>query len=181
MKKLCTILLALTLLTIVGCGDKSSEGTTTEPSSTSKETTKQTEKVEEKKVLKLGETGRMKDTLGEYDVTVHSFEILEEYDGTKPYFEVFIVADVTIENIGDTSLDSWSITRTRLENVERGTGTDNEGTNFPEEILPGEKVSGKIYFDNYPEGSYELIFGFALSTVSNELTWTFDVSEASNK
>jgi hypothetical protein len=182
MKRLFTILLALTLLTIAGCGDKASEGTTTEPTSTSKETKEKIDKIDqENKVLKLGETGRMKDTLGEYDVTVHSFEILEEYDGTKPYFEVFIVADVTIENIGDTSLDSWSITRSRLENVEKGTGTDNEGTNFPEEILPGEKVSGKIYFDNYPEGSYELIFGYALSSVATELRWGFDVSEASNK
>ncbi|MFN7251942.1 MAG: DUF4352 domain-containing protein [Anaerobacillus sp.] len=182
MKKLFTILLALTLLTTVGCGDKPSEGTTTEPTSTSKETKEKTDKVDKQnKALKLGETGRMKSTLGEFDVTVNSFEILEEYDGTKPYFEVFIAVDVTIENIGDFSLNSWGITRTRLENVERGSGTDNEGIDFPEEILPGETVSGIIYFDNYPYGPYELIFGFARSSVSSKLTWTFDVSEVSNK
>jgi hypothetical protein len=182
MKRLFTILIALTLLTTVGCGDKASEGTTTEPTSASKETRENTNKVDqENKVLRLGETGRMKSTLGEFDVTVNSFELLDEYDGNNPYFEVFIVADVTIENIGDSSLNSWAITRTRLENVERGTGTDSEGIDFPEEIHPGETVSGKILFDNYPYGSYELIFGFARSSVSSELTWGFDVSEASNK
>jgi hypothetical protein len=185
MKKLFTILLAVSLLTIAGCGDKTSEGTTSEPTSVSKEKKEKTDKVDqENKVLRLGETGRMKDTLGEYDVTVNSFEILDEYDGNQAYTSetVFVVLDVTINNIGNTSLDSWSITRTRLENRERGTGTDNELTNFPESIPPGEIVSGKIPFQlSRSTSSFELLLGFGLSSVSNELRWVFDASEASNK
>ncbi|MFN7251943.1 MAG: DUF4352 domain-containing protein [Anaerobacillus sp.] len=185
MKYILTILLALSLLTIAGCGDKPSEGTTTEPTNNSKETTEQKEKVDqENKVLKLGETGRMKDTLGEHDITINSFEILEEYEGNKPYSSNtwFVVVDATINNLGEKALDSFTITRTRLFDLDSNGGSNEESfTVFPEEIQPGETVSGQIIFDIPKSSSYELVFGFALSSVATELRWGFDASEASNK
>jgi uncharacterized lipoprotein YehR (DUF1307 family) len=185
MKYLLTILLALTLLTIVGCGDKQSEGTTTEPTSASKETKEKTDKVDQdNKVLKLGETGRMKGTLGEFDVTVDSFRILEEYEGNKPYSSntYFIEVDVTINNLEDKVLKTYSITRARLFDLDSNGGSNEESfTVFPEEIQPGETVSGQIIFDIPKSSSYELVFGFARSSVATELRWGFDASEASNK
>jgi uncharacterized lipoprotein YehR (DUF1307 family) len=183
MKKLFTILLAVSLLTIAGCGDKTSEGTTTEPTNNSKETTEQKEKVDqENKVLKLGETGRMMDTLGEHDITVHSVEIIEEYEGNKPYSADtnFIAFDVTIKNLGDKALEAFWITRSRLFKMDNGVSVEEKYTEFPEEIQPGETVSGKIIFDISMSNSYELVFGYGLSSVATELRWGFDASEASN-
>src|SRR5699024_11874679 len=66
---------------------------------------------DEELVLTLGETGTIKDTLGEYAVTIESAEAHDTFDGIEPEREEFqfVLINFTVENVGETELEGDAI------------------------------------------------------------------------
>ena len=137
-------------------------------------------------VLSIGETGVMETILGTYEVTVNSFWFADELsdgdDVSTPGNGIFIVADITMKNIGEETLGLESIAQTRLLQDGAGiAGFDDYPTleSFIGEIAPGESAAGQIAFDFFIEDYYELAFGYGmLSDVSNEIRWALHAEDA---
>jgi hypothetical protein len=50
-------------------------------------------------------------------------------------------------------------------------------SNLEGDIEPGESVSGELVFDVIESSYYELVYGHATPTVSNQVRWHFDADE----
>jgi|SRR5690625_1456603 len=62
-------------------------------------------------VLNLGETGEVETTIGDYEITFESFELLDEIDGEESVMNdgIFVLVDTTIEIAGEDSIDAKEI------------------------------------------------------------------------
>ena len=133
-------------------------------------------------ILSLGETGTMDDTLGTYEVTPTAVEFVESADGESPYNGIFVVVDITIKNTGDAELASEDIAKADLFNSDdirmESLNYYSFAENFEGPIAPGEEMSGQLVFDHNQTDTYQLIFGYGLETVSNEVKWEFSKDEA---
>src|SRR5699024_8137684 len=116
------------------------------------------------KTLSLGETGKVESTLGDYEVTFTSFEVLDELGGKEPYDEEFVLVlvDALVEVTGEEPLESGDLYSAKLFNDDG----DNAGsTSYYDDSIdkiegtlePGASKEGQFIF-SLPEGdSYELI------------------------
>src|SRR5690606_29357905 len=64
------------------------------------------ENIIDQKDLKIGDTGQIESTLGKYEITIDSIKKEDEIDGRAPQADYFFVTDVTIKNIGDSSIEA---------------------------------------------------------------------------
>ena len=136
-------------------------------------------------ILSLGETGVVESTLGEYEITFESFQLLDELEDQNNEDQIFIVLDVTVKNIGDEPLEGKHLYTSRLFDDE---GTSQEATFYFESvdimegtIEPGDSMEGEFVFGARKSSeSFELVYNHALSSLATELTWEFNVDEASN-
>ncbi|ADU31784.1 DUF4352 domain-containing protein [Evansella cellulosilytica] len=185
MRKLCLLIITGLIVFTVACGDSNVNYVELNDESTLDEETEnieQDDSYESKdEVLSIGDTGRMIDTLGEYEITVHSAKAFKEIEGNTPTMDVYVVVDVSFKNIGDEELFANDVKRTHLFSDNE---LPQENLFFIEfiddidgEINPGETVTGQLIFEQNDSDFYELIFGWGLSTVSNELTWHFTREE----
>lgn len=153
---------------------------------TSESISKNTEKSEDQDFLSLGETGEFTTVMGDYELTVNSFEILDEIGEEEPFSEEFLLVHFEVENIGDSPIIGDDINSATLfvdENLGSELVFGIEGVNMLDqtEIQPGEKKEAEIVFDYNASDSYELTFNFgALESNATVLTWKFDREEASN-
>src|SRR5690625_3345237 len=168
-------------LLLVACGNAEENQHT---NTNNNHTTENQDVSDDEVVLSLGESGVIEDTLGEYEITVESFEVFESYEDIFPINEdyIFLVIDLTVKNIGDTVLDADDILKpTIFDDNEFSSfrGLDHEFIDPIEgEIQPEEKVSGQILFELQESDYYNLIFGDTLEMVGNKVTWYFERSEA---
>ncbi|WP_117168161.1 hypothetical protein [Paraliobacillus sediminis] len=134
-------------------------------------------------VLSLGETGQVESTIGDYEVTVESFQILDEFEDEKSLDEVFILVNFSLTNIGEEVIQGEDVYRAKIFNngdIGYGNISDFESVEILKgEIGLGETVEGQFLFDQENSDYYELIVNYALSTVATELTWRFDADEKS--
>ncbi|ADU31785.1 DUF4352 domain-containing protein [Evansella cellulosilytica] len=185
MRKLCLLIITSLIVFTVACGDSNVNDVELNDESTVDEETEnieQDDSYESKdEVLSIGDTGRMIDTLGEYEVTIHSVEITEEIQGNTPMEDVYVIVDLSIKNIGDEILEVQDIIGTHLFSDDDLPSGNMFYVDFIDEIdgeiSYGETVSGQILFDQIYSEYYNLVFGWGLSTVSNELTWHFTRDE----
>ena len=138
-------------------------------------------------LLSLGETGLMETAIGDFEVTVTRFSFVDQAEESDPYQHpdngIFVLVDVDLKNVGEEELLSSDIARARLYN---NTGAGIAGSTnfpsieqFPENIEPGETVSGQIIIDHFTEDYYELSFGGNhLESLTNEIRWTLNAEDA---
>ncbi|WP_163582479.1 DUF4352 domain-containing protein [Gracilibacillus saliphilus] len=135
--------------------------------------------------LSLGETGTVESVVGDYEVTVNSFEYMDEIEGESSNKEFFIVVDYTVKNIGTEKINGEDIYGADLfdENGSRGGNISFfESVNMLEGTIDvNEAKSGELLFDGRESEYYDLVFNFgALESNATRLTWRLNADEASN-
>ncbi|WP_163583502.1 DUF4352 domain-containing protein, partial [Gracilibacillus saliphilus] len=143
------------------------------------------EETDSDEILSLGETGRVESTLGEYEVIVKNFEILEEMEGEAPLRDHFILVDFEVNNTGNESIEGKEIYNAGLINLNDDLAAENtsfyESIGLLDETLEsGDRTSAQFLFDVNESDSYDLVLNLGLSGVATEVTWRFSVDEASN-
>ncbi|WP_058305886.1 DUF4352 domain-containing protein [Gracilibacillus massiliensis] len=135
------------------------------------------------KVLSLGETGTIESNVGDYEVTVHSFEFVDEADGNTARLDYFVLVDYTVKNIGDTSINGEDIYRTDIiddQDLTEGNLYFESINQLEGEIAPGESVDAELLFDSEESEHYQLVFNYAsLEENATTLTWEFSSDEVS--
>lgn len=188
------MMLTIALLIIAGCSgnnndegnNNQNEGNTNQEASNDESSNEENDSDESDEILRLGETGTVKTTIGEYEVTPTSVEIVESRDGNEPSIDngYFIIIDAEIKNIGESTLETSDIVggTTALLDDEEGRSHIRPQYDFTDqfigEIGVGEEVTGQLLYERRDSEYYDLVFGYALETVSNQVTWRFDADEA---
>ncbi|SFM22839.1 protein of unknown function [Gracilibacillus orientalis] len=136
--------------------------------------------------LKLGETGAVTSGVGDYNITVDSFEILDEVNGEESMMEMFVLVHLKVENTGNEPFEGKSIYKAKLfDDQELSQGNlFHHGINelTEEEIQPGETVETEMVFYADPSDYFELVFNFGLvDDVATTLSWEFELDEASKQ
>ncbi|SFM22949.1 protein of unknown function [Gracilibacillus orientalis] len=143
------------------------------------------EEINNEEYLSLGETGEVTGVLGNYEITVNSFEIIDEIEGEPSLMDVLVLVKFEVTNIDDSPIVGKDVYNGRLFNDEdssQGNLYDFESVKMltEEEIEPGETVEAEMIFDQNNSDYYELVFNFgALESNATILTWRFDADEAS--
>jgi len=138
--------------------------------------------------LRLGDSGKMETTIGEYEVTFSNTELFTEIGGTESPLDYLVTVDISVTNLGESDIEADDIRR----NFEIGGSKDGggfsdvsgsvdsveafEGTISPSETLDGQMV---VAVEDIEEYYIFVKAGLTASgAVSNNLIWTFDKSEA---
>ena len=134
-------------------------------------------------VLGLGETGVMETAIGDYELTVLSFEFIDGPEEHLSGSQMYLAVDINIKNIGTDVIDSEDVANATITDSESG-GRPNETAidivdHFEGTIAPGEEQSGQLLFRFREEDTYHLKFGANhLDSLTNELTWEFTLEES---
>ncbi|MGN8645405.1 hypothetical protein ACTNEO_04835 [Gracilibacillus sp. HCP3S3_G5_1] len=178
----------LVSLALIACSsEEESNQAIDENSEVSQENDEETVEAEDKEVLSLGETGEVTGILGNYEITVNSFEILDEIEGEPSLMEVLVLVNFEVTNIDDVPIVGKDIYNGMLfddDDTSQENLYDFESIKMltEEEIQPGETVEAQMLFDQNNSDYYELVFNFgALESNATILTWRFDADEASNE
>ncbi|KGA96957.1 hypothetical protein AJ85_17290 [Alkalihalobacillus alcalophilus ATCC 27647 = CGMCC 1.3604] len=139
--------------------------------------------------LIIGDTAQIASTIGEFEISIDSVEYTEEQiDGEGSLFDAWIIADITVTNIGETVLapDNTIGVLEITSNLD-GSGAPDYSSQFDSidglegELQPGETVSGQALFvirdreEQYIRVNSGLV---AAGGVKNNAIWTFETSEA---
>ncbi|HEY4601380.1 MAG TPA: hypothetical protein VIG73_08945 [Cerasibacillus sp.] len=137
--------------------------------------------------LKLGDTGKFDTTLGTYEMTVESAELLEELDGVESEFDYLILINLSIKNTSDHDLDVEDLMYSMevTDNI-KGSGHPDQAHNFESVkeltgiIKPGEEISGQFITHAYESDEYYFreMEGNVAGGVSNQVIWTISADEA---
>lgn len=188
-------MLLLSLFIIAGCNSKNDNEESKKDNSQEENTNNQDENDSDSsnEILGLGDTGTLETVIGDYEVIPESFEIVKDIDGITPTEEgdVFVIVDITVKNIGDTTLNPEEVTTDTavlldkeeykydlLTSVSMDGPYDEYINIISEEIQPDEVVDGQLLYALPPTNQYSLVYGWGLDTTSNEVTWRFDADEA---
>ncbi|PWA09233.1 hypothetical protein DCC39_13255 [Pueribacillus theae] len=136
--------------------------------------------------LKLGDTGQIETTLGKYAITVEGIKQVADIDGKGPQSDHLFIADITIKNIGDTTIEAQDV----VDDLEFA--DEKETSGFPDEskffgmeeikgeLQPGETISGKAVYDSYGNDTYYMYIKTGLvasGAVKNQVIWTISEEE----
>lgn len=140
--------------------------------------------------LSVGDTGVLQTSIGTYELTVESAEIIgTELDGEESLLDELIVLDLTFKNIGDDVIiaeDVMSILE--IGESHEGSGFPNGASEFDSieefegEIQPGEERTAQFIGDVYTSEAYYFrqLAGTVAAEASNEVIWTIPDEEARN-
>lgn len=146
---------------------------------------------EDQRDLTIGDTGVFETTLGTYEVTLDSAEIVgSELDGEPSLFDELIVLELTYKNIGDNVILAEEIMYDmEITDDLEASGASNGAEMFDSiepfegEIQPGEEKKAQFIGDIYTADEY--FFGKAEGNVaagtSNQVIWTIPDAEARNE
>src|SRR5690625_2983185 len=184
-------LLMIVMLALAGCGSSDNENNneTNANASMNDNGNNSSDDVEsnengDHQILQLGETGTIKDTTGEYEVTPTSFQVVKEWEGEVPNNDdlTFLVVDVTIKNIGESVLNGEELRKVDAIGGKDLTFSNNQLIDkineLEGELQPGEKMVGQLAFALVPTDTYQLVFGLHLGSVSNQITWELPADQA---
>lgn len=146
--------------------------------------------VEDQRDLTLGETGTFKTTLGTYEVTLESAEIVgSELDGESSLLDELIVLELSFKNIGDNILLAEEIMYDMQITEDLETSGNPNGAEefdsidvFEGEIQPGEEKAAQFIGDIYTADQYffSKAEGNVAAGTSNQVIWTIQDAEARN-
>src|SRR5690606_19567409 len=132
--------------------------------------------------LGIGDRGEFDTTLGTYEMTVDSAELVDtEIDDVLPKFDVFIVLDLSIKNTSDQalSLDDLIVSMEATEDLDMSGYSDISGGFDSIEMItgtiePGESVSGQFITEAYASEEYYFRKdpGNITGGSSNQVIWT---------
>lgn len=184
-------LLIIAMLAVAGCGnnnDTNNGETNNNANDNQNEAEENSSAADgEDQVLQLGETGTIKSTIGEYEVTPTSFVVADEWEGETPRIDgdVYVIIDIIITNIGDTVLEGKDLRKVDAiggnDIVSSNNALSDKINELEGELQPGEEMEGQLAFGLIPTNTYKLVFGMHLGSVSNEITWELDADKAENK
>jgi len=163
MKRILVLFLALSILMLAACSDKSETKNASEETDNQSEERLENDKQNEKenKIYQIGETAVITSDIYDFDyeVTVTDFTITDEVDGVNISDQIlglleddpsrFAVVDVTIKNISDESYIPNEMFSANFSLVDEEAGVVSIEEFFPEgdeELAPGEEVSGHIVY-----------------------------------
>lgn len=140
--------------------------------------------------LSVGDTGVFQSTLGIYELTVETAEIVgEELDGEGSLLEELIVLDLTFKNVGDNVLKVEEIMHSmEITDDLDGSGYPNGASEFESidlfegELQPGEERTTQFIGDIYTTDEYYFRKspGNVAAGTSNQVIWTIADEEARN-
>src|SRR5699024_4036050 len=138
--------------------------------------------------LKLGDTGTFETTLGTYEMTLDDAELIgNELDGVKTMLDELILLDITVKNIGDTTLNiEDAIESMHISDSKDGSGFYDGAEDFESvekftgELEPGEEKSGQFISDVSRSDQYffRKDSGNITAGSSNQVMWTFELEAA---
>ncbi|MEK4563622.1 DUF4352 domain-containing protein [Alkalihalobacillus sp. FSL R5-0424] len=199
-KVFASITLTMFILLLTACGD-SEEPTTSESVLDEEETNETTEaEVEDKDEtetetvaedqldLRMGDMATIHSTIGTYEVTLNHVHYEEEVDGEISELDGFLIANYTIENIGDDTITLMeSINVLEATDDLEGTGEGNVSGSYEsiesfdhDELAPGEKSTKDVLYLAYDSDDYyiRVVQGLIASEgVKNEVLFTFQKEE----
>ncbi|GIN93751.1 hypothetical protein J22TS1_48020 [Siminovitchia terrae] len=194
---LATALLSFGLLTACS-SDKSSNNGTNDSSKSNQEENEKANRTDKAKGdtssgdfddqpdLKLGDTAQIEDTLGKYEVTMESIKQVPDINGEGPQLEKLFIADITVKNIGDTTIEAKDVMDNFMFADEKETsGFPDEAKFFgmeeiKGELQPGKTITGKAVFDSYGNDTYYIFIDVGLvasKAVKNQVIWTISEDE----
>ena len=140
--------------------------------------------------LSVGDTGVLETSIGTYELTVESAEILgAELDGQETPLEEIILLELTFENIGDDVIIAEDImSMLEISPLYDGSGYSNAAEvydgieEFTGEIQPGEERKTQFIADMMVGDEYYFrqLPGRVAAGVSNQVIWTISDEEARN-
>ncbi|SFL93840.1 hypothetical protein SAMN04487943_105175 [Gracilibacillus orientalis] len=139
---------------------------------------------DESNLLSLGQSGSIEATNSSYEVTVESFEVLNDIVGQQSSEEVYILLDYQITNTGEEAIQGLAVTEGNLFNAAGAKGlsvTSYDFISIPDtEIKPGESAAAQILFEQEESDEYyDFIYNFGSS--DGELVWRLNADEAANE
>lgn len=108
---------------------------------------------------------------------------------------MFLLLDIRIKNTGDSEQEVRGYNSPALlhgedaiegvDNLKADVGTsatmdlpqDEFVDKLTEDLKPGEEIEGKMLYEVIPSDKYELVYGWGLDTVSDEVTWVINGDE----
>ncbi|WP_164215658.1 hypothetical protein [Virgibacillus sp. YIM 98842] len=140
--------------------------------------------------LRVGDTGLVETSIGTYELTVESAEILgAELGGQETPLEEIILLELTFENIGDDIIIAEDImSMLEISPLYDGSGYSNAAEvydgieEFTGEIQPGEERKTQFIADMMVGDEYYFrqLPGRVAAGVSNQVIWTISDEEARN-
>ncbi|MEK4563624.1 DUF4352 domain-containing protein [Alkalihalobacillus sp. FSL R5-0424] len=139
--------------------------------------------------LSIGDTAIVETTISKYEVTLDAVEFMDELEGeaVQSQFDTLVLADVTIKNLSDESIDiSDSMGIFEITTSIEGSGYSDVAAHFSGvdkfsgELNPNEKASGQMLFEeiNGEHHYLRVTPGLTASNaVKNEATWVFTEDE----
>ncbi|SDZ18078.1 protein of unknown function [Evansella caseinilytica] len=137
--------------------------------------------------LRLGDTGRFSDTVGAYEITIHSVKKEDEVDGKPSQLDYFLIVDLTIKNIGDSVIDAEDTVGVLDQSDDIDLSVSDDISHLYEsieqlsgELSPGEEITGQALFHSYDNDQQYLKIReglIAAGAVYNQVIWTIDKSE----
>ncbi len=144
---------------------------------------------EDQEDLSIGDTAEISTNTGEYEITINSVTKEEEVDGQTAQLSFFILADVTVNNLSNDTLnaeDAIDILELTYDLDASGTGGDfshlfDSIEGLSGELNNGEELSGEIIFESDDDDEMYIRVNSGLvasGAVHNNAVWKFDISEA---
>ena len=143
--------------------------------------------VEEQLDLKIGDTGTIQTSIGTYELTIESAEIVTELDGLESMLEELIILDMTFKNIGDKAIVAEDILA-MIGITGNFDGSNNHNSaeaypsidNFTGEFGPGEEIKTQFIADIYVADEYYFRpdRGVVSAGTSSDVMWTITAEEA---
>ena len=138
--------------------------------------------------LRIGDTGQAESTIAKYEITVNSVQLKNEINGEKPDIDHLFLVEVTVKNIGDSSIEAMIPIRTLefTNNLEGGgSGEDTEyfilSNPLTGTLEPGQSVTGEVVFQGFDGETYYIRTKkglIAAGAVKNDTIWRFTKNEA---
>ncbi|MEY8749543.1 hypothetical protein [Alkalicoccobacillus gibsonii] len=200
--KTCKLFSVLSFVLLIGiltaCGDGgdeqvSSEGTSNEANeneSAEEETDAESSQgdIDDQMNLSIGDSAVIESTLGQYEVTLNHVHYKEEVEGVMSELDGFLIANYSIENIGDDTINLMeSINVLEATDDLVGTGEGNVSGSYEsiesfghDELAPGEKSTKDVLYLAYDSDDYyiRVVQGLIASEgVKNEVLFTFQKVE----
>ena len=138
--------------------------------------------------LKIGDTGQAESTTGKYEITVNSVQMKDEINGKVSSIDHLFLFEVTVKNIGDSTVDALERIGTLEFSNDPESGGRAEYTKSYQLSNPltgtleqGQSVTGEVVFQGFDSETYYIRTDIGLigaGAVKNKTTWTFNKSEA---
>ncbi|MCJ7840231.1 DUF4352 domain-containing protein [Lederbergia sp. NSJ-179] len=142
---------------------------------------------DDQKDLKLGDTAKIEDTLGKSEITISAIKEKPEIDGESSLLDKFLVAEVTVKNIGESPIKAEDVIDSlRLAEELETSGSPDDSEFFKSidriegTLEPGKKIEGQAVFDASESDIHYIFMDIGLvasGAVKNQAIWSIQSDE----